>query len=693
MERITRFRVQIVVLIFALIIGFFAYRLYDLQVVETQGKKDNTSTFVVMTRVKAARGDILDRNGNVLVSNRASYDLVIYHDVLKTADGTNQYLYNLVNLCRQLGIDYTERFPVTQERPFTYTLSEQNSAWQSYFQVYLAEVPKLDSDITAPVLVETLREYYKIPQEWDDETARRVIGLRYELDIRGPIQSLSSYVFLSDAEDASLNSIMELGIPGMKVEASTVREYNTQYAAHILGYVGRMNDKQWEEYKDNPDYSMDSEIGQAGFEAAFEEYLHGVDAWRIDEMTVDGTVTKSYYLDGIRPKAGANVEVSIDIGLQAEAESKLAEVMEALRAVEDEDADGKDAQGGAVVAMDVQTGQVLVCGSYPTYDLETFFENYNEILEAPFQPLYNRALNAVYHPGSTYKMSMVITAFKTKLIDSETKIYTQGKYMEYEEQDYTPQCLLYTNTGTMHGDLTASEALMVSCNYFFYYLADRLKIAVIDETAKGLGLGEATGIELSENIGHRANPDTKKELYTIDNGWYAADQLSTGIGQSDNKFSPMQLCVYAATLANKGTRYRATFLNRVVSDDYQDLLYSKEKEVLSYMEISDEAYMAYKQGMVWVAENSRGTAYQTFANYPISIAAKTGTAQTGIENTSDHGAFVCFAPAENPRIAIAVFGERAGHGSSIASVAKAILDRYFEVGEIGEVSVYENQLS
>ena len=695
MERITRFRVHLLTLLFIGILCFFAFRLYDLQVVETEGKKDNTTVFSVMTRVIAARGDILDRNGNVLVSNRASYNLIIYHDVLKSAEGTNNYLYQLVRLCQDQQIEYIDHFPVTQERPFTYTLSEQSSTWQNYFQIYLAQKAKLDSDITAPVLVETLRKHYKIPEEWSDEDARRVIGLRYELDLRGPIQSLSSYVLIYDVSDDALSAIMELSIPGMKVEASTVREYNTKYAAHILGYVGPMNEKQWETYKTNPDYSMDSQIGQTGFEAAFEEYLHGVDAWRIDEITVDGTVLRSYYLDDKEPRAGANVEVAIDINLQTVAESRLAELLEQMRANEEEDADGKDAEGGAVVAMDVRTGQVLVCASYPTYDPGTFFENYDEILNAPFKPLYNRALNASYPPGSTYKMSMVVAAIHAGYINSEDKIFANGRYMEYADADFTPACLYYTNSGgAVHGYLTASEALMVSCNYFFYDLADHLGLSVIDATAKGFGLGESTGIELPEDIGHRANKETKKKLYTIDNGWYAADQILAGIGQSDNKFTPMQLCVYASTLANQGTRYRATFLNRVVSADYRELLYANEKEVLSHMDISDDAFQAYKQGMIMVAHNpDRGTARLTFSDYPITICAKTGTAETGLGIGSDNGAFLCFAPADDPKIAIAVYGERAGHGSSMAAVAKSILDVYFEVGEIGDVAIYENQLS
>ena len=691
MERITRARARILIVIFLVIAFLYGLKMYDLQVIETGGKKENVSTFTTLTRVKAARGDILDTNGNVLVSNRASYDLVINHYVLITADGTNDYLYRLVKRCQQAGIEYTEHFPVSQERPFVYTLDKQNSSWQGYFQQYLAYMGDLDSDITAPLLVKRLRERYKIPAEWTDEEARLVMGLRYEMDLRNCVGSLPNYIFLTDVSDQNLSTIVELNIPGLMVEASTVREYNTKYAAHILGFVGPMNAEQWEKYKDNPDYSMDSEIGQDGFEAAFEEYLHGVDGWREDTVTTSGELLSSRYLT--EPKAGSNVEVSIDINLQRVAEDKMEEVITELRSNKKED--GHDAEGGAVVAMDVKTGQVLTCSSYPTYDLSTFFEDYTEILETEYDPLFNRALMGTYPPGSTYKMSMVIAGIHAGVITSKTKIYDRGVYTKYAP-DFTPKCLYYTNYGQLHQNMTAATALQVSCNYFFYTLGDKLSISAMDKTAKGLGLGEKTGIELPEYIGHRANEETKKELYTGDDQhFYAADRVIAAIGQSDNKFTPMQLCVYASTLANRGTRYRATFLNRVVSADYRKLLYQNEVSVMSTMKISDDAYKAYTDGMKLVTDRTdwTGTAYQTFKDYPVKVAAKTGTAETSQKNASDNGAFICYAPAENPRIAIAIYGEKAGHGSSLAKIAKAMLDVYFEVGEVGDVNTYENEIS
>ena len=698
MERITRFRAGIVLLLFVALIGFYIYRLYDEQIIKTGGGSiSNETTFTTLTRVKAARGEILDRNGNVLVSNRASYDLVINHYVLVSAKGTNDYLYQLVKLCQELDIEYNEHFPISQQRPFTYTLEEYNSAYQGYFQEYLKYMDGLDSDITAPLLIETLREVYGLPAEWSDEDARLVIGLRYELALRNCVPSMANYVFLNDVSQEEMAAIGELNIPGMNVEASTVREYQTEYAAHILGFVGAMSAEQWEYYKQFEEYSMDAQVGQAGFEAAFEEYLHGVDGWRMDTVNQDGTLVSSEYL--VEPKAGSNVQVTIDIVLQGIAEESLARHMEELRNNENPNADGADAEGAAVVAMDPNTGQVLVCASYPTYDPSTYFENYNEILKDPLTPLFNRALDATYPPGSVYKPVMVVAAIDSGLINSATIIEDKGMFDPDNSPDnkydkFQPTCLTYSLLGYTHGPINAAQALKVSCNYFFYDLGDRIKLSIMDNTGKMMGLGESTGIELPESTGHRANAETKAELFEGEDGsWYQGDQILAAIGQSEHRFTPMQLCVYVSTLATQGDRYRATFLNRIVSSDNRSLLKESQVELMSHLDISDEAYMSYMQGMCMVTQESGGTAYSVFRDYPIQVAGKTGTAETDKTDKSDNGSFICFAPAYDPEIAISVYGEQAGHGSSMAGVAKDILDSYFEVGAPADVNSYENKLS
>ena len=685
MERMTRIRARWLLAIFLVIVCFYAYHLYDLQIIETGGQVDNATTFTTWTSVKAARGEILDRNGNVLVGNRAGYKLVLNHYVLLSADGTYGHLYRLAQRCQEQGIEYRDTFPISKERPFTYTLSEYTSAQQGYFQSFLAKY-NLDSDITAPLLIENLRNRYELPETWTEEEARLVIGLVYELVLRNVVQSLPIYEFISDADDESLAAVVELNIPGMRVEATSVREYYTDCAAHILGYVGSMSPSQWEYYQSIEGYEMDSKVGQAGFEAAFEEYLHGVDGLREDTVAADGTLISSVWLK--EPRAGSNVELTIDINLQRIAEERMAEIAAKLIEL---GKDGSDIEGMATVAVDPRNGEVLVCASYPTYNVETFFEDYDQLIKDPLLPTFNRALMGTYPPGSTYKMNMVVAAIDSGVINSGTTIYDAGQFTKLS--GYQPTCLAYSNYGGSHGNITAAEALKVSCNYFFYELGYRMSLKAIDTTAKALGLGEYTGVELTEYPGTRANAETKARLYGGDEGvWSVGDQVAASIGQSDNLFTPIQLAVYAGALGMKGTRYEATFLNRVVSADYRTLVMENDSAVANILEISDDAYYAYNQGMQWVTSAGDGTASAYFTNYPIAVAGKTGTAQHG-RTGSENGAFVCYAPAEKPEIAIAIYGEKAGHGNTLADIARSMLDVRFEIGEIGDVPTYENKLS
>lgn len=687
MERVTRVRGRILLAIFVLVALVYLFHLYDLQIIQTGGQTDNSTTFTTWTTVKASRGELLDTNGNVLVGNRAGYKLSLNHYVLLSADGTYEHLYRLAKRCQEAGIEYNESFPISKERPFTYTLEQYSSTQQGYFQKFLAKY-SIDSDITAPLLITNLRNRYELPESWTDEEARLVIGLLYEVVLRNCVSSLPVYEFISDASDEALSAVVELNVPGMRVEATSIREYYTDCAAHILGYVGSMSPEQWEYYQNIDGYDMDTKIGQSGLEAAFEEYLHGVDGLREDTVAADGTLISSVWIK--EPQAGSNVELTIDINLQRAAEEKMAQVAAELIA---NGGDGSDIEGIAAVAIDPRNGAVLVCASYPTYDLSTFFEDYDELVKDPLLPTYNRALLGLYAPGSTYKMNMVVAGINSGTINSGTTIYDAGIFKKYPS--YTPTCLAYTNYGGSHGTINAAQALKVSCNYFFYELADRMSLSAIDSTAKALGLGENTGIELFEYTGYRANAETKASLYGGDAGvWSMGDQIAMSIGQSDNLFTPIQLAVYTGALSMKGTRYSATFLNRVVSADYRTLVLEKEASIASILEISDDAYYAYSTGMQMVTGESGGTAYSSFLNYPIKVAGKTGTAQHGNGyGSSDNGAFVCYAPADDPQIAIAIYGEKAGHGTSLTGIARAILDLEFEIGEVGDVPTYENKLS
>ena len=712
MERISKVRAIALLLVFATVLSLYSIRLFNLQIIETDGNTDNTDVYVTQTRVKAARGDILDRNGNILVGNRASYDLVFNHYVITSSDNTNDSLMKLIEKTRELGITYLDHFPVTKDRPFEYTLTEYTTAWQGYFQKFLRE-RDMDSDITAPLLVQTMRKRYKIPEEWSDADARAVIGLRYEFDLRGVV-NLASYVFMEDVSDEHLSALLELNTPGLMVESSTVREYYTSYAAHILGTMGAMTNEQWQKvnqaYKDGEgkEYYMDAQIGQSGFEAAFETYLHGVDGLRRDTVDKNGAIISQEYYEGKEPEAGNNVETTIDINLQIIAEDALADIIDWLQNPEDSKTDknqeltGRDVEGAAVVVMKVKTGEILACASYPTYNPQTYNEDYNEILEADFDPLFNRAFHATYAPGSSFKMVTLYAAMElgggritpSRLFEYGETVNAQGKYREYEDQGFAPACLLWNAYGRMHGVIDAPKALEVSCNYFFYYLADWfISGATLDEAAKGFGLGEKTGIELDEAVGMRANAENKAKLYTgAMASWGVGDKLNAAIGQSENRLTPLQLCVYVATVANKGVRMKATFLNRVVASDYRTLILENEPTVMSTMKMSNATYSTIVQGMKQVISGPSGTARNTMNDLSVEVAAKTGTAETG-RLGSDDGSFVCFAPADDPEIAIAVFGEKAAHGSTLGRVAKEIIEYYFYQEQASSVVTHENQLS
>lgn len=715
MERMTRLRARILLGLFAFIMVLYAMRLFNLQIISTDGNTDNTTYYTTVTTVRAARGDILDRNGKVLVGNRASYDLVFNHFVIKSADNRNEYLYTLLKKCEELGVEHQDHLPVTTTRPFEYTLSDYSTAWQGYYQNYMSD-RSWDPDVTAPLLIEKMRELYKIPAEWTEEEARAVIGLRYEFDLRG-VTKLPSYVFISDVDSENLAAILELNTPGLMVESSTVREYHTTYGAHILGYMGAMTDAEWQENQ-KLGYSMDADVGKSGFEQAFETYLHGIDGQRLDKVTKEGTIVSQQYLEGKEPVAGNNVETTIDIDLQKVAEDALAKRMKELTDPNINtggEGEGIDAQGAAVVVMKVKTGEILACASYPTFNLATMKEDWDAINSDDLKPLFNRAFGATYAPGSTYKMCTLVAAMENVYGPTNPKagqpiyapgetIFDTGVFSHDDFPDFHPTCLFYSSSYGSHGDLTAQDALKVSCNLFFYELGYRMTIEMMDETAKGFGLGEPTGIELTEKVGWRANEASKKASYknSADAAWNGGDRVLCAIGQSENRFTPLQLAVYTCTLANQGTRYRATFLNRVTSSDYRTLVYSNSPEVVSKMNISDTTYNTYVDGMRRVVTMIGGTATTCFGGpkdedntqWPskITVCAKTGTAQHS-SGGSDHGVFVCFAPMDDPQVAIAIFGEKTAHGSSMAPVAEPILKAYFEMVDASEVYTYENGLS
>ena len=688
MERRARFRTGVFVAVILVIMALFTFRLYALQTSLTEEEIRTSNSLTIWTTVDAARGKILDRNGTVMVGNRASYNLIMIGYVFFNGPSPNESLLELLALCDELGIDVESDFPVSETRPYTYTLEDYSEAWQSYFRKFLTS-RGWDPDMSAQNLMRNLREDYNIPGGLTEEEAYRLIAVRFELELR-TIEGmpLDNYILARDISSENLAAVMELGVPGVLVETTTVREYNTTYAAHLLGHTGSMNAYEYENLY--PDYAMDAVVGKEGVEYTFEKYLHGTDGLLETTILSTGEVLEQKYL--ATPEPGNNVELTIDLGLQMTAENALAQVIQDLQQNGvGSKKEGKDADSGAVVVLDATNNEVLAMASYPTYDPARYNLDFNELAEADGNPLLNHALQGLYPPGSIYKMVTAIAAMEFANVGAYYQVTDQGVFTKYELQGYAPACYIWRSSGRTHGTVNMMQALAVSCNYYFYEVGLQVATENVDYVAERLGLGEPTGIELYEETGTRANAETKAEVFagTDMAAWVDGDKLQASIGQSLNSFTPLQMACYVSALANQGTRYKTTLLSRVVSWDYQDLILESEPEIASQLDMDEKTVACINEGMKMTVSDYSGTANSYLSDYPIAIAAKTGTAQHG-SGGSDNASFVCYAPADDPQIAIAVYVEHGAQGGNLANVVRPILDAFFSQESKYETTYNEN---
>lgn len=678
-------RIAALAVILAVLLVIFLVALYKLQIVEGNAYYEESRNTVASTqRVKAARGNILDRYGRVLVSNTSCNNLVFNVDDLFDQDDPNAVLLQMVHAVWTCGDTYTDELPVTMSPPFEYT--EMNATQSTQLKGYLKYVG-LDEDASAVELMSILREKFEIDNNYSAGDMRIIAGLRYSIKTRY-IDGLylPDYTFVEAASMELISLLMENGVSGFDVTVDYQRQYNTNLAAHLLGYTGLMDAKDYEVY--GPlGYSMDATVGKEGAEYAFEKYLHGTDGEAIVTKNAGGTVTGTIYTE--EPEPGNNVYLTIDLDLQSAAETALANGIENMQASQAQNGNtGSDvASAGAIVAVDVKTGEPLAIASYPTFDLSTMFENYEALSTDETKPLWNRALFGLYSPGSTFKPCTAIAGLTEGVINTGSTITCNGIFTKYEDADYAPQCWIYSS-GATHGADNVTEAIRDSCNIFFYTVGDSMNVDTLARYAAAFGLGESTGIELPEDTGQMATQKLKQEKYNEE--WYLGDSLQAAIGQSISLFTPLQLAEYCATIANGGTRHSASILKSVHSYDYTEQVYEAEHEVLSTVETSDYNWAAVQRGMYLVANDPSGSAYQTFGTYQIPVAAKTGTAQLG-ENQVNNAIFICYAPYDDPQIAVAVVVEHGVAGSAVASIARDVLDAYFTVKNVN-VSV-ETELS
>lgn len=695
MNIIKKDRIAVLAAVLAVLLVVYIIALYKLQIIEGEAYYEESRNFSTTTStVIGARGNILDRYGRVLVTNKSCYNLVINTNELFPSDGSvdsNKVILELINMVREYGDDFVDDLPITAQPPFEYT--EMTPVDKARLDKY-KENRKLDANASAVEVLSDMRTRYEVDSNYTAEEARAIIAVRYAVNVRYLINT-SDYIFVEDADMELISKILENNITGVSVKESYVREYNTEYAAHILGYVNWISDSQYEKYVTNMGYAADTKVGQEGAELAFEKYLHGTNGLVKTTSAPDGTVISVEYVK--EPEPGNNVYLTIDGQLQEITERALQNGVTQIQTKLDTKKEQEIAAGtykekldqitgAAVVVVDVNTGEPLAIASWPSYDASTLLDNYAELLADKSNPLYNRALQGTYAPGSTFKPCTSIAALSEKIINTATTVECRGKYTRYEAQGYAPWC--WWEYG--HGYDNIVEALRDSCNVFFYETGHNLGIDKMRKYAALLGLGETTGIELPESKGNMSNPENHFDLVGED--WTIGDTMQAAIGQSDSVFTPLQLAEYCAAIANGGERHSASILKSVRSFDYSDNIYERENEVLSKIDSEQYNWDAIHEGMYLVANDPNGSGYAAFRDYTAStVACKTGTAQKG-ESVSNDGIFICYAPYENPQIAIAIVVERGGAGANCAPIAREILEAYFSIRTATDVTETEGSL-
>ena len=692
-------RVAGLVILILLLLTVYLVALYKLQIIEGEANYNRSSELTNTERtVTAARGNIYDRYGRTLVSNEETYNLKIDTDKLFANDDPNSVILELVHMVQGYGDEYTDDLPITMTPPFEYD-PDMTAIQRTMLDAYYVR-QEIDPNSTAVELMSYMRTRYNIDNSYSAEEMRIIAGVRYSINVRYAVNT-ADYVFVEDASMKLISSIMENKLVGIEVERAYSRKYGTEYAAHILGYTGLMTQEEYEKYS-LLNYSTDAMVGKDGVEYAFENYLHGKDGKVIETKNSAGTVLATVYEE--EPEPGNHVYLTIDSVLQEQTERILANGVSILKqniaqkraegtARGDYNVDLKDEiTGAAAVVVNVKTGEPLAMASWPTYNVATILEDYQDLLEAENAPLFNRTLMGTYAPGSTFKPCTAIAALTMGIVNTEDKIKCEGVYTRYAAEGYAPECWIWNSTKDhlTHPEENVTTAIRDSCNYYFYSVGNFLGVDDLGRFAADFGLGEYSGIELVEAKGNMSNQANHMDYAGAE--WRIGDTLQAAIGQSDSVFTPIQMAEYCATVANSGTRYSASILKSIRNYDYSEKLYDREPTVMSTVESAEYNWAAVHEGM-WEVLNDyiNEKNVNVWVDCPWRVAGKTGTAQKG-EGIQNDGIFMCYAPYKDPEVAIFVVVERGGAGADVQFIARHIMDAYITIMGYSDTSETEMTL-
>ena len=655
------------------VFAVFLVHLFNVQVIGTD-EENQSAVSVVSVSVPSIRGEILDRNGYPLVTNKQVNKIVFnYLAFPKDYTERNKIMLELIRIFRKNKVEWKDNLPILLDKNGKLVFDKDKPNEVSY----LKSEAFLDLNYYADVedCFNALVSKYKL-EEYSLKDARNIASVYYSM-VKDGFNTGRNYEFATDVSSALVSAVKERSdqFPGVDVQVSSERDYyDGTLAPHVLGIVANISDAEYESKKDQG-YTITDMIGKSGIEAIMESYLRGKNGVKTITTDADGNKTETYTE---MPEQGNTVVLTISRDLQKVAQDALAEGIQKLQI----STERSYRLTGSVVVMDTRNNEVLAIASYPTYDNSTYQEDYSKLLADVSKPLWNRALKSTYTPGSTIKPAVALAGLEEGLIKGNEGIVCTGIYNRFG--DYKPRCT------KVHGYQNVVNAIYNSCNIYFYETAHRLGIEKLNSYFSMFGLGEPTGIELSESEGIVDNPAHRK---SVGDTWTRGLTVQAGIGHGDNQFTPIQLCSYVSTIANKGTRYKAHLIKSVKSSDLSETVMETESQVLSKANFSDENWDLVHRGMLLVGTQS----YANFSNVPCKVAAKTGTTTVskkvnGRKIETYNGFLITFAPYEKPEIAVCVSVEGAGSGGSTAPIVSAILEHYFAQKDTQENIQYENSL-
>lgn len=650
-----------IITVFVCLFLVFCIRLINIQVVNGEKYAKTSTASTSSTTVKATRGQILDRNGTVLVGNRQGNEIIFNASTFPSfseQDKRNEIILSLVNLFEDNGAAWINELPITFDASGNYQFIEDRES--DITKLKSRDMLHLNKYATADDCMLEIIERYSL-ESYSKADTLKIASVVCNMKMN-TFNTANPYTFAQDVDDEIVSVIKENSrfYKGVDVQIVTYREYTDgSIAPHILGVTGVINAEEYATLKAKG-YAMDDILGKSGIEKVFEENLKGTNGVKTVTTSTDGT--QETKITGL--KNGDNIVLTIDARLQKIAQEALKEKCDSVGTA--------NSGGGAVVVMNCKTGEILAMASYPTYDLSTYYEDYNKLAKNTNSPLYNRATLSTYAPGSTAKVSTAIACLEEGLVDSSTSKYCAYNYFY---RGHTFVCQINHSNRTIN----VRTALQDSCNTFFYYYGgEELGIDKMNMYREMLGLGQPTGIEIAENTGVLDSPSYRT---SIGQTWMPGFSLQSSIGQAGNLFTPLQLCNYVATIANGGTRYEAHLVKSILSADNTTTILEKEPKVVVETGFSEENIQTVHQGMRLVVTN--GSCRYNFGLLDIAVACKTGTSQVdktinGVKKTYTNGFNISFAPYDDPELAVAVAVEGATSGGGCAPVACDIYNYYFE---------------